>query len=647
MYQPFIFKFTNRLMILFLMTSLMVLSGVASVPAAGRGEQAFAQFSHDQEARLETGDLERFTDELIPRQLAEYHLAGATVSIVQDGKVALSKGYGFADVEKQIPVDPDGSIFRLGSTCKLFTWTAVMQLAEQSKIDLEADINTYLPDFKIPDTFREPVTMLNLMSHTAGFEDRYTGIESSTPERMIPLHDALARYIPDRVRPAGKLAAYSNYGTALAGYIVEAVSGMPFEQYVETQIFAPLSMTHSTFRQPIPPNLPGDLAEAYSYNGEFVPGSFVYVNLRPAGAMSSTARDMANFIIAQLNGGRFESHSILKPETVRRMHSHLFSNDERLDGLAHGFMEWKFNGQRVLWHNGAIGNWHSALAIIPEAKLGFFVNYNSIESYPAANEFYFSFMQTFFPAPEASSQPPAQNSAQNRRDLAGEYRSTRSVFNHVERLVTFPGNGNLRVVSNPDRTISIAGQIYAEIEPLVYSLPDGMDTVIFHYDGGGRATHMQFNSFPFFAYQRVSWYETARFNLLLFAGCYLVLLSALLSALIGLFRRPKGMKVESNLQRIARIWAFIVSAIFLLIPVAMAYFIAFDFKSPFPIYMVLVLALILAASLLVIGPIIFTILAWARRFWSNAGRIHYTLITVALLGMVWLMYYWRLLGFRY
>lgn len=642
-----IYKSATRTMILLLITSLMALTGFTVVPAEGASVQEFAQVSNAPEAWIETGDLETFTDELVTRQLAEYHIAGAIVSIVQNGKVELSKGYEYANVAEREPFTPDETLFRIGSTSKLFTWTAVMQLAEQGKIDLNADVNTYLPDFKIPDTFPKPITMLNLLSHTAGFEERTTGTESPTPEEMISLHDYLARYMPDRVRPAGELITYSNYGTALAGYIVEALSGMSFEQYVETYLFEPLSMPHSTFRQPIPPALKGQLANSYSYNGEFVPGSFAYVNLRPAAAMSSTAHDMANFMIAHLQDGKFRDNQILKPETARQMHSHLFSNDDRLDGFAYGFIEWNFNGQRVLWHNGDIGNWHSGLAIFPEKSLGFFVDYNSAESIPAVNEFYTSFMDAFFPAQEASDPPSAESSTQNAKDLAGEYRSTRSVYNHVERIIFFPGDGNVRVTVNPDRTLSISGQKLYETEPLVYRTPDESDTVIFQRDGRGKITRFLVNSNQLYSYERVSWYETSTFNLLAFGASNGLLLTALLAAFIRIFRRRKGVKDESRLPGIARIWAFIVSVVFLLLPVAITIYSELDYKSPFPTYMVVVLVLILVASILVAGPVIFTALAWARRYWSLAGRIHYTLITLGLVGMVWLVYYWRLLGFRY
>ena len=641
------FKSVTRLMILLLAASLLALTGFRSVPAAGGFKMDLARFSRTPDDKIDAGDLETFTDEIVTRQLDEYHIAGAAVSIVQDGKIELAKGYGYADIENQIPVTPDETIFRIGSTSKLFTWTAVMQLVEQGKIDLHADVNTYLPDFKIPDTFPEPITMLNLLSHTTGFEERTVGIESPVAEEMISLHDYLARYMPDRVRPAGELITYSNYGAALAGYIVEVVSGMPFEQYVEMHLFAPLSMANSTFHQPVGVDLEGRLAKAYSYNGGYLPGTFTYVNLRPAGAMSTTAHDMANFMIAHLQEGKFEDKQILQPETARQMHSHLFSNDERLDGVAYGFIEWNFNGQRVLWHSGDIGNWHSGLAIIPEENVGFFVSYNSNEGFPAVAEFYYAFLNAFFPAQETGETLQPESPAQDAKVLDGEYRSTRSVYNHVERIISFPGNGNVRVTANPDQTLSISGQTLYEIEPFVYKTPDGTDTVIFHQDGRGAVTRFLVNSNQLFSYERVSWYETSTFNLLAFGACYGLLLTALLAGFIGIFRRRREGAYDARLQGIARLWALILSVIFLLVPVVTTIYSKLDYKYPFPSYMVVVLALILVASIFVIGPVIFTILAWLRGYWGRAGRIHYTLVTVALSGLVWFMYYWRLLGFRY
>ena len=623
----------------------LVVNGSVATPALSSRIAVDQARTTPQEQVLTAGDLEAFTDELITRQLDEYHIAGAIVSIVMDGRIALAKGYGFANVENQIPASADETIFRIGSTSKLFTWTAIMQLVERGKIDLNADVNNYLSDFQIPATFSEPITMLDLMSHSAGFEERTTGTESPIPGEAISLHDYLARYMPDRVRPAGELSTYSNYGAALAGYIVEAVSGLPFEQYIETYIFAPLSMAHSTFRQPLPAELANHLAKSYSYTGEFVEGSFTYPNLLPAATMSSTAHDMANFILAHLQNGRIGDSQILKPETVSLMHTHLFSNDERLDGYAYGFIEETVNGKRILWHGGDIENWHSVLALVPDENLGFFVNYNSDEGLPAVSEFYYAILNAYLPGQKTSAPAPAEILPAAPFNLAGEYRSTRSVYNHVERISSFPGKGNFQILLTPDQSISIAGQTFYEIEPSVYSTQDGTVTLVFHQEGKSVDMHSSGN--PLFAYERLSWYETSIFNLVVFIACYMLLMTVILASLIGIFLRNRGSRGGSRLPRVARIWAFLISASFLLVPLAVTLYMKADFKSPFPIYMVIVLAIILVTSILVVGPVIFTLMAWLRRYWSFAGRLHYTLITVAMLGMVWLMYYWRLLGFKY
>jgi CubicO group peptidase (beta-lactamase class C family) len=645
MYLSNIHQSNIKNIILIFLTSLLLLTNSGDV-LAHTGMMPVAHASSSLQADLVTkNNIEAFTDELLFQQLEEHHIAGATVSIVKDGKIELAKGYGFADIGQKILVSPDETIFRIGSTSKLFTWTAVMQLAEQGIINLNADVNTYLPDFKIPATFPHPITMLNLLSHNAGFEERSTGIEVFGPNQMIPLHDYLASYMPDRVRPAGVLSTYSNYGAALAGYIVEVVSGMPFEQYIETNIFAPLSMSHSTFQQPLPATLAGHLAKSYSYNGGFVEGPFVYPNLLPAATMDSTAHDMANFILAQLQGGTFNNAQILKPETVALMQSQLFSDDARLDGFSYGFIEETVNGERVLWHGGDIGNWHSMLAIIPDENLGFFIGYNSNEGLQAINEFYYSILRAFNPTEVSGVSSPIAIASQDSIDLTGEYRSTRSFYNHIERVSRFPGKGNIQVIQNPDRTISVAGQTFYQLEPLVYATSDGKIALIFRQSG--RAISLYLNGNPLVAFERLPWNETSLFNIMIFAVCYSLLLSTILAAVIGIVQKHIVVQAGSRLTRIARIWTIVLSKVFLLLPIPIVIYTQFYLKSPFPLFMLFILAITLVASALVVGPIVFTLLAWRRRYWSITSRIHYTFVTLAMLGMVWLMYYWRLLGFRY
>jgi CubicO group peptidase (beta-lactamase class C family) len=209
-------------------------------------------------------EVEDFFDELISKQLREEHVVGATVAVVKDGELVLAEGYGYADREERTPVVADETLVYPGSTGKLFTWTAVMQLAEEGKLDLDADINTYL-DFEIPDTYPEPITLSHLMTHTSGFEEQFAAQLAEDQQDVLPLGEFLVRYMPERVYPPGEYSAYSNYGTALAGYIVQRVSGEPYERYVTDHILRPLGMEHSAASQPLPDRLATDMSKGYHY----------------------------------------------------------------------------------------------------------------------------------------------------------------------------------------------------------------------------------------------------------------------------------------------------------------------------------------------------------------------------------------------
>src|SRR5256886_3975043 len=193
---------------------------------------------------LKGADLEAFLDGMMPSQLNREDIAGAAIAVVKDGKIIFAKGYGFSDVEKRTPVTADSTLFRPGSISKLFTWTSVMQLSEQGKLDLDKDVNEYL-DFKIPAAYGKPITLKNIMTHTAGFEELGRDLFVADAQHLHTLEQFLKHHIPDRIFPPGVIPAYSNYATALAGYIVQRVSGKPFEQYVQDNIYTPLNMQRS------------------------------------------------------------------------------------------------------------------------------------------------------------------------------------------------------------------------------------------------------------------------------------------------------------------------------------------------------------------------------------------------------------------
>src|SRR6266516_4771568 len=206
-------------------------------------------------------EVEAFLDGVIGKEMQVDHIPGAAVSVVKDGRLLFTKGYGSADLQAGKPVNAQTTLFRIGSVSKLFTATAVLQLAEQCKLSLYADVNTYLKAFHLPATYPEPITLADLLTHTDGVEGRDTGLQAAhSASDLEPLGQVLAQHLPARVRPPGELTAYSNYGYTLAGYIVEQVSGMPFAQYVEQHLFQRLGMRESTFRQPVEARLSADLS---------------------------------------------------------------------------------------------------------------------------------------------------------------------------------------------------------------------------------------------------------------------------------------------------------------------------------------------------------------------------------------------------
>lgn len=204
---------------------------------------------------------ERFADSLMTAQLAKQHIPGATLAVVREGRIVFARGYGYADLERRTPVDAERTMFRVASVSKLLTATAAMQLVEQGRLDLHADVNEYLGLFKVPPTYPRPVTLFDLLTHTAGFDESNIARKAHRPSDVKPLGDYLARRLPSRVRPPGELICYSNHGMSLAGYLVEVTSGLPFEQYMKERVFTTLGMAHSSFK--LVPDSIADLAAGY------------------------------------------------------------------------------------------------------------------------------------------------------------------------------------------------------------------------------------------------------------------------------------------------------------------------------------------------------------------------------------------------
>ena len=614
-------------------------------------------------------ELETFLDELFAKQMDEYHIAGAAISIVKDGKLLFAKGYGYADLEKGIPVDPEQTVFRIGSVTKLFTWTAVMQLVEQGRLDLDADINTYL-DFHIPDTYPQPITLKHLMTHTSGFENRNFEVLSLEGQDQALPGEWLASHIPGRVRPPGERAAYSNYGAALAGYIVARVSGQPYDQYIQEHVLDPLGMKGSTIQWPAPADLNARESVGYLYDkGAFLvfPRLTSHLDLFPAGAMRASVTDMARFMIAHLQGGRYSDANIpeariLKETTMQQMHSTLYTPDPRLRGTAYGFFDFSDNGQRTIGHSGESEPMQSLLLLLPEQNLGIFVSYNSLGGGELTTQ-HFGFQRAFFdhyyPVPAVEPiQPPADFDERSGR-FAGSYRGTLNSYTTLEKITGIFGGGyNAEISGVGDGVLlfTMFGQEwkFVEVEPLYFRQVDGPIDLAFREDDRGRITYMFTGIIPQLAFEKLKWYETPGFNMALLLGCVLIFLSIIPLGLIRVIRsrRPSGgLKPSQRGTPIAH-WIILgICVLNLLFVVG-----TMQWASTFQMYGVslgvsmfyqIVLGLGVLSTVLTAGALVYTVLAWKNRYWGITTRAYYTLVTVAAIAFVWFLNYWNLLGWRY
>ena len=425
---------------------------------------------------LSAQDVNAWLDGFLPYALGKGDIAGAVVTVVKDGKVLTSRGFGYADVEKRAPVVPDQTLFRPGSVSKLITWTAVMQQVEQGKINLDADVNQYL-DFKIPPYDGKPVTMRQIMTHTAGFEEQLKDLIGSKRESVPPYDQLLKQWVPKRIFAPGTTPAYSNYATSVAGYIVERVSGEPFDSYVEKHIFAPLRMSRSSFRQPLPDSLKPLMATGYhKASGEKV--DFEIVGPAPAGAMSSTGSDMARFMLAHLNGGELDGARILKPETARVMHTSVKRYVPPLDGMALGFFETNINGREVIAHLGDTGAFHTSLHLFLNDGVGLYASFNSAGEQGAVNgvrvSLFEQFADRYFPQNPDTRRVPKDIAKKHSEMMAGNWVASRradSTFLNITQLI---GQSKVSVGKDGELvlpaglSLSAAPAKWVEVEPFVW-----------------------------------------------------------------------------------------------------------------------------------------------------------------------------------
>lgn len=436
---------------------------------------------------VDSADLARFVDPLIAAQMEEEKIPGAVFVFVKDGRVLYERGYGLANLATLTPVDPEKTIWRIGSISKVFTATAVVQLADRGRLRLGDDVNRYLTRVKVPATFAEPVRFTHLLTHTAGFDEIRPGTQAETPAGVLPVCDFLRGKLA-RLRPPGRIISYSTYGITLAGCIVEEVSGRNFEDYLASEVWRPLGMTRTSIN--VPDSLRGDLAQGYELDsGTNKPARWEWYHTTPASSINASGGDMGRFIIAHLQNGRIGNARIMSDAAARDMHSQHATSHPRLPGFAYGFYEDFTNGERIIKHGGNVEGFAAELVLLPERNIGFFI---ATQHEPAALKDIVekALLDRYFPSMTKPAKPvPMPGYRERAPRFAGIYEINEFCHTCGADRRIYP---RFEVKAFPDGTISISGQAahFVEVSPLFFVRVDGQGKAAFLADSSGRITNL-------------------------------------------------------------------------------------------------------------------------------------------------------------
>ena len=607
--------------------------------------------------RVDSAALGRFLDDRFGQGLEQGLFPGAALVFVQDDRVVLAKGFGVADVSTGGPVDPASTRFFAGSITKLITATAVVQLADRGLVDLDTDINRYLTTVQIDSAFAEPITLRHLLTHTGGLDRRDIGMATRSPAQVLPLEEYVRRRLTPRVEPPGTAFRYSNFGIALAGLVVQEVSGQPFAEYVREAIFAPLGMHHST-------------VEVALESSELIPGytplpkragwraaQHIYMHNAPAIGMRTTAHDMARFMLANLNGGALDGRRILSDSASAMMHASHFAADPRLGGSALGFRYGQRMGVRVIGHRGLVNQHASIVDLIPDADAGYFVACSATDCArmePMIDELLRNFLCGRAPEPVSG---PLATPVLSARKLAGTYRPMRQSRRSVEKarglfdeLELWPSGDTLVVAPN------IGGRPPQKLVPVAedqYSLVTGGSTLVLVPTSSGK--HRLYFAGPGFPHEeivRLSYFETRSFFMRMTLASTAGLASAVvLLPVVLVGRRRSGSPGGRGVGLAAAAGGTLLSLVMLIFLYGMQRVLGgaieseFIFGVPTPVRALLCLPVV---AILVGLPLpALAVQLWRKRLWTVAERVYYILLLLGTAGLLALLHYWNFIGSRF
>lgn len=600
------------------------------------------------EPTREEAVLEAYVDGVVAAHRREHDAPAVTVSVVRDGRILFAKAYGAADVEADRAADGADTLFRIGSVSKTFIWTSVMMLQERGLIDLDEDVNRYLKGLQIPQAFGAPVTMNDLMAHRAGFEDTF-GVFTYADDGEVSLTDALAATMPKRAYPPGARTSYSNWGSALAAKIVEDVAGVPYEQFLQDEILTPLAMGHTTLKAPklMSEGQRAALAKGYEIKaGAYAPGEYMEIGpFAPAGAMASSANDMAAWMLFHLGGGEHDGVRLMRPETHELMWTRAFGDRPAGADLAHGFMTRLYRGAETFGHGGATGLYYTDMTTVPELGIGVFVSQSATIDRTLVSDLPWLVIDHLmkFPADFASDDPAFEAKADA---FAGTYLTNRRSFSQFEKLFALSNVAKVSPAEGGGLTVAANGEA-SHYAPLA----DAADTfenfhgarIVFGRDEKGRVTHYTDGS-GVHSLERAGFADNPLFlNLALGLA---VLFAA--TTLAGAWRRQGRVRVANAPGLIlsagalaAAALVFVLAGAFVWMSASLANASAAAMLSYPPAAVICLRLAALAVVAAAIAGLVSLWFAWAKAGWRLLRKLHHTAFAFALAFLALMLVLWN------
>lgn len=611
--------------------------------------------SAKENTQVNSDTVSEFINQYLNENVEKYNVPGAAVVVIKDNKEIFKKGYGYSDVENKVLVDPDKTTFPLGSVSKLFTATAIMKLYEDAKIDLNANVDNYIKPFSVENSYSEPVTCANLLTHASGLdEESELDVGTFNENEVKSQQYFLSKHLPKVVREPNTVSRYSNEGYGLLGYVIENASGESYQEYVQKNILDVLGMKNSYIRAKNE-----TMAKAYVYDdGKYKFQDWAYEYNLGASGIIATATDMEKFMQAHLNKDQIKGQSMLKPETEELMQKKEFSNNDDLPGMGYGFIRSDRNNKLVLKHEGALPvGYTTSMFLVPEENLGVYIATNTLGALPF--NFEEAFLNHFYPSENNKFEKVSPKADKDYSEYAGVYRSYDGYgkSNLMKCGFLYAPDIDMIITDNKDGTLTLKEYTQAkeevttklvEYDDGIFAREDGKGDFAFRKDNG-KVTYA-FNDVSHNSFEKLSFYGGRIFNIaILLGGILIFALNILINAVRYIRRLFKKDKEKLNIfdrLNLTNIAIGILNIVGFVGSVMLAQVMVSSYDSSFMMLLYILLGILVAGTIVSVIQLVIFIITLFKKKRHHKEKIYLAVINIVNLAFIFSAYYANILGFK-